>query len=244
VEGILYLPSAPGAKKPYPLIVMPHGGPYGASSNSYGVSVVPNIYCAAGYACFLPNFRGSTGYGRMFTRSIIRDWGKGPLADIMAGVDALIRRGLADGKRMAVFGGSYGGYMTCWTIGHTNRFRCAVAVAAVTDAISEWSSTDIPTFMIYSSGGAWPSYDDKFWRDQSPIHHVDKVKTPTLVITGEVDVRVPPNQSHEFYRALKLRGVETRLVLYPREPHGLAEPRHRAHYFKEILEWIDEHVRR
>jgi dipeptidyl aminopeptidase/acylaminoacyl peptidase len=167
----------------------------------------------------------------------------GPFSDIMAGVDSLIARGLADGKRLAVFGGSYGGYMTCWTVGHTNRFRCAVAVAAVTDVISEWSSADIPGFMIYSSGGRRPSLDDAFWREQSPIHHVDKVKTPTLVITGDSDTRVPPGQSHEFYRALKLRGVETRLVLYPREPHGLAEPRHRAHYFRIILDWIDEHVR-
>ena len=242
VEGILYLPTRPGARKPYPLIVMPHGGPYGSSVASYGGSAVPNIYCAAGYACLLPNFRGSTGRGRVFTRRIVRDWGDGPFGDIMAGVDHLVRRGIVNGKRMAIFGGSYGGYMTTWAVGHTKRFRCAVAVAAVTNNLSMWGTTDIPGFQLYSCGGVLPNFTDKYWREQSPLHHADKVRTPTLVICGEVDLRVPPSQSHEFYRALKYRGVETKLVLYPREPHGVGEPRHRLHYFKLILDWINEHT--
>ncbi len=243
VEGVLYLPSKSGARKPYPMILMPHGGPYGASVTSFGQAVVPNIFCAAGYACFMPNFRGSTGYGRMFTRKIVRDWGEGPFADIMAGVDALIDRKLVNPKRMAVFGGSYGGYMTAWTVGHTDRFRCAVAVAAVTDNLSMWGTTDIPDFQMYSSGNTPATFTDEFWREQSPLHYVERVKTPTLVITGEVDVRVPPSQSHQFYRALKVRGVETSLVLYPREPHGVSEPRHRKHYFEQIVAYIDEHVK-
>jgi dipeptidyl aminopeptidase/acylaminoacyl peptidase len=241
-EGIVYLPSKPRARRPYPLIVMPHGGPYAASVVSYNTAAMPNIFCAAGYACFMPNFRGSTGYGRLFTRKIVRDWGEGPFADIMAGVDALIRRGLADGGRMAVFGGSYGGYVTTWTVGHTNRFRCAVAVAAVTNNVSQWGATDIPTFQVYSSGNVPVDLTDEFWCGQSPLRYAGRVKTPTLVITGEEDARVPPGQSHEFYRALKARGVETRLVLYPREPHGIGEPRHRVHYFEEILDWINTHT--
>ena len=242
IEGLLYLPTKPGARRPYPLIVMPHGGPYGSSVAGYAGSVVPNIYCAAGYACLLPNFRGSTGRGRAFTRRIVRDWGDGPLGDIMAGVNSLVRRKIVNGKRMAIFGGSYGGYMTTWAVGHTRRFRCAVAVAAVTNNLSMWGTTDIPDFQIYSSGGRLPSYTDNYWREQSPLFHADKVRTPTLVITGEVDARVPPSQSHEFYRALKYRGIETHLVLYPREPHGVSEPRHRQHYFKMILDWINEHT--
>ena len=244
IEGLLYLPPAGAGRKPYPLVLMPHGGPYHASTNSYTGATVPNVFCAAGYACLLPNFRGSTGRGRLFTRKIIRNWGDGPFADIMSGVDALIRRGVVNPRRMAVFGGSYGGYMTCWAVTHTRRFRCAVAVAAVTNLLSEWGATDIPTFAIDSAGGALPSMADRFWRDQSPLHHAHKVRTPTLIVTGEVDQRVHPNQSHEFYRALKLRGVETKLVLYPREPHGVSEPRHRLHYFKSILNWIDEHMGR
>jgi len=242
VEGLLHLPTKSGARKPYPLIVMPHGGPYSGSVTSFGRALVPNIFCAAGYACFQPNFRGSTGYGRAFTRKIVRDWGDGPFADIMAGVDALIERGVVDAERMAIFGGSYGGYMTAWAVGHTDRFRCAVAVAAVTDNLSMWGTTDIPDFQIYSSAHVPASFTDAYWRDQSPLYYVDNVKTPTLVITGEVDVRVPPGQSHEFYRGLKARGVPTQLVLYPREPHGVSEPRHRLHYFQQILDYINEHV--
>jgi dipeptidyl aminopeptidase/acylaminoacyl peptidase len=242
VEGILYLPSKANARKPYPLVLMPHGGPYGASLRNYVGGVVPNVFCAAGYACLLPNFRGSTGYGRMFTRKIVRNWGDGPFTDIMAGIDALIRQGVVDGTRMAVFGGSYGGYMTVWTVGHTTRFRCAVAVAAVINNISMWGTTDIPDFQFYSSRRAPVSFTDQFWRDQSPLYYVDRVKTPTLVITGEVDARVPPGQSHEFYRALKARGVPTELVLYPREPHGVSEPRHRLHHFGQVLKYINKHV--
>ncbi len=242
VEGMLYMPSKRGARKPYPLILMPHGGPYSASVNSYAAATSPNIFCAAGYACFLPNFRGSTGYGRAFTRGIIRNWGKGPFTDIMAGVDALIRRGIVDRKRMAVFGGSFGGYMTAWTIGHTRRFRCAVAVAAVVNNLSMYGTTDIPTFQFYSSGRRIPNFTDLYWREQSPLYHAGRIKTPTLIITGEVDKRVPPGQSGELYRALKARGVETQLVYYPREPHGISELRHRLHYFKQILDWINDHT--
>ncbi len=241
-EGLLYLPTKAGARKPFPLILMPHGGPYGASLNSCASALAPNVFCAAGYACFMPNFRGSTGYGRAFTRKIVRDWGDGPFADIMAGVDALIRRGVVDRKRMAVFGGSYGGYLTAWTIGHTNRFRCAVAVAAVINNISMWGATDIPRFQYYSSGKAATSFSDSFWLKQSPLYYADRVKTPTLVITGEVDKRVPPGQSGELYRALKARGVETELLYYPREAHGIGEPQHRRHYFQRILAWINEHT--
>jgi len=243
VEGLLYRPTKPRARRPYPLIVMPHGGPFSASANSYGGSAHLNVFTAAGYACLLPNFRGSTGYGRAFTRKIVRNWGDGPMTDIMAGVDALIRRGVADRKRLAVFGGSYGGYMTAWIVGHTRRFRCAVAVAAVINNLSMWGTTDIPNFMRHCAGGTMPSYSDAFWRDQSPLHYAHKVTTPTLVITGEVDARVPPTQSDELYRHLKAGGVETRLIRYPREPHGVSEPRHRLQYFKHALEWIDEHMK-
>lgn len=243
IEGILYLPTKPGSRKPYPLVLMPHGGPYSASIANYNGAAVPNIFCAAGYACLLPNFRGSVGYGRLFTRKIVRDWGDGPFRDTMAGIDALIRRGVVDGKRMAVFGISYGGYMTAWIVGHTARFTCAVAVAAVVDNLSMWGTTDIPDFQLYSSGKAKVTFTDDYWQNQSPLSHVHKVKTPTLVITGERDVRVPPSQSYELYRALKAQGVDTRLILYPREPHGIGEPRHRQHFLEIILSYINDHIR-
>lgn len=242
VEGLLFLPTKAGARKPYPLVVIPHGGPYGSSLNSYGPAPIPNVFCAAGYACLMPNFRGSTGYGAEFLLRIVRDWGDGPLADCMAGVDALVRRGVADRRRLAILGGSYGGYLTAWAVGHTNRFRSAVMRAAVTNNISMFGTTDVPSFMLHSAGAKPTDFSDDFWAKQSPLYHAGRVRTPTLVVTGDSDVRVPPAQSHEFYRAMKAAGVETKLVIFPREPHGLVEPRHRLAFARQALAWIDEHT--
>ena len=117
-----------------------------------------------------------------------------------------------------------------------------MAVAAVTNNISMWGTTDVPSFMVQSSGRPAVDFADEFWARQSPLNHAARVRTPTLVMTGEQDIRVPPEQSHEFYRALKARGVETELILYPREGHGVGEPRHRRHYLETILAWINRHT--
>ena len=243
IEGIVYLPARRKKGRPVPLILMPHGGPYGASVNSFAAGIWPSFLCANGYAVLMPNFRGSTGYGLRFMQKIIGNWGDGPMNDCLAGVDYLVRRGIADARKLAIVGGSYGGYLTTYTIGHTRRFRCAVAIAPVTSNVSMFGTTDIPHFMVNAAGGASPDFSHRFWRDQSPTHYASKVKTPTLVVTGDADVRVPPGQSSEYYRLLKHHGVETKLVLYPREPHGIGEPRHRLNHVREILEWVEGHMK-
>jgi dipeptidyl aminopeptidase/acylaminoacyl peptidase len=105
-----------------------------------------------------------------------------------------------------------------------------------------FGTTDVPSFMLHSAGAAPADFSDEFWARQSPLYHAARVRTPTLVVTGDSDVRVPPSQSHEFYRALKAAGVETELVIFPREPHGLSEPRHRLAFARQALAWIDEHM--
>jgi dipeptidyl aminopeptidase/acylaminoacyl peptidase len=242
VEGLLFRPTKPRARRPWPLVVIPHGGPYSVSMNNYDRAVTAHMFCAAGYACLLPNFRGSTGYGAEFLRRAVGDWGDGPFADVMSGVDALIRRGMADRSRLAIFGGSYGGYMTAWAVGHTRRFRAAVAWAPVTNNLSMYGTTDVPSFMLGSSASRRPDPAGEFWAAQSPLSYAHRVRTPTLILAGEADVRVPPGQSQEFYRALKAAGVETKLILYPREPHGINEPRHRLHFLQQSLAWIAERV--
>ncbi|MFB3893684.1 MAG: prolyl oligopeptidase family serine peptidase [Phycisphaerae bacterium] len=244
IEGILYTPTGTEFRKPYPLVLIPHGGPFGAVTNGYQQGITPSALAAEGIAVLMPNFRGSTGYGRAFVRSIVANWGGGPMNDILAGVDAMVRRGVVNPRKLAIVGGSYGGFLTTYTIGHTDRFRCAVAIAPVTSHVSMFGTTDIPTFMVYCSGGASPGFTHEFWRDQSPTHYASKVRTPTLVVTGEADSRVPPGQSWEFYRLIKHHGVETKLVLYPREPHGIGEPRHKINHVKEIVEWVKSHIRR
>jgi dipeptidyl aminopeptidase/acylaminoacyl peptidase len=229
------------ARKPWATVLIPHGGPHGAISDEYG-RLAAQVFCARGYAVFMPNFRGSTGYGTDFMLAILRNWGGAPADDIMRGLDLLVRRRLVDRKRVVVHGGSYGGYMTAWLIGHyRNRFRAAVAHAPVVNNISMWGTTDIPSFKEWSYGGR-PLTTFKLYWQQSPISGLAGCKTPTMVVTGDVDLRVPVGQSQELYRTLQAEGAPTKLVRYPREPHGVGEPRHKVDFIKRVLAWFDEHL--
>jgi len=194
-----------------------------------------------GYAVFLPNFRGSTGYGDRFLLSILRDWGVGPAEDIVRGIEQLGRKRLADPRRLVVYGGSYGGYMTAWLIGHTRIFRAAVAQAPVVNIVSMWGTTDIPNFMEWSSGGSPLRKFRSHW-EQSPVAGLKGCTTPTLVVVGDKDERVPPNQAQELYRTVKAAGTPARLVRYPREPHGMTEPRHRLDFLRRSLAWFRQHL--
>jgi dipeptidyl aminopeptidase/acylaminoacyl peptidase len=238
IEGLVW---EPRGRRPHPMIVSPHGGPQSASSDEF----LPHLQLLLerGYAVLQPNFRGSTGYGREFVARIVNDWGDGPMADIMAGVDWCVSQGIADEKRLGVYGASYGGYMTSWLIGHTRRFRAAVAQCAVTDQVSMYGTTDIPTFLTRCLGGS-PSEEYKRYWQQSPVAHVPSIRTPTLIITGEADERVHPTQSWELYRQLKAAGVRTELVLYPREPHSVGEPHHRLDNLDRVLDWFDRYLGR
>ena len=206
--------AADGVTEPPPLIVLVHGGPTAAYGSAY-----PRHFgswqAAAGYALFLPNPRGSIGRGREFTEANLGDMGGRDLGDILSGVDALAERGLVDGSRVGIMGGSYGGFMAAWAVTQTDRFGAAVAIAAVTDWLSFHNTTNIARFdELFLQADPYAADGEYFGR--SPVVHVRRVKTPTLVMHGELDLCVPLAQGQEFYNALAAEGVHTELVIYPR----------------------------
>ncbi|MCD6335028.1 MAG: S9 family peptidase [Candidatus Latescibacteria bacterium] len=238
IEGMLIQPAGPG---PHPMIVEPHGGPRGARTMAF--NAMWNYWVGAGYAVYAPNFRGSDGYGTQFAQANVADWGQGDYADIMAGVDTLVTLGVADPDRLAVSGWSYGGYMTNWIIGHTDRFKAAISGAGLSNLASMYGLSDIHRFMERYLAGA-PYDREEVYRKHAPITYVKNITTPTLFLHGEADKRVPLAQGEELYFALKFHGVETQLVVVPREGHSIEEPRHRIDLIKRMRGWIDGHLGR
>lgn len=239
IEGVLLKPLGYQAGKKYPLILQIHGGPYGKFSDTF--SARNQIWAANGYAMLMPNPRGSTGYGNKFTVANIGDWGGKDFQDIMAGVDAVIARGIADADKCVVMGGSYGGFMTFWTVSQTDRFKAAIGHAAISDWYSFHGQSDIPGLMEYGfKGKPWEVPDN--YRRWSPMTYVAKVKTPLMITHGERDMRVNIQQGEQYYRSLKKRGVEVIFYRYPREGHGIQEPNHVIDLTARQLEWFDSHL--
>jgi dipeptidyl aminopeptidase/acylaminoacyl peptidase len=239
IEGVLVKPIGYETGKRYPLILQIHGGPYGRFSDTYNSRA--QIFAGNGYAVLMPNPRGSTGYGNKFTVANIGDWGGKDFQDIMAGVDEVIKRGIADAEKCVVMGGSYGGFMTFWTITQTNRFKAAIGHAGISDWYSFHGQSDIPGLMEYGFVGyPWNATDN--YRKYSPMTFVDRVKTPIMITHGEQDRRVAIAQAEEYYRALQRRGVEVVFLRYPREGHGIQEPNHQIDLIGRQLEWFDSHL--
>lgn len=241
VEGLLVKPIGYEAGRKYPLVLLVHGGPHSRWAAGLTQLRTAQIYAAEGYATLLANPRGSTGYGTKFMQANNADWGGKDFQDLMAGVDAMIARGVADPAKLAVAGGSYGGFMTFWTITQSNRFKAAIGHAGISDWYSFYGQSDIPGLMEYGFGGhAWTEADR--FRKYSPITYVEKVTTPILITHGEEDRRVAIAQAEQYYRALKLRGVDTQFVRYPREGHGITEPNHQIDQFERHLGWLKRHI--
>ena len=241
VEGVLVRPAGSPEKAALKTLVMLHGGPYRAR---YGIGFNPTAQYMAtrGYQVLLPNFRSSGGYGTAFMLRERADWGGQDWRDVQSGVDSLVRRGLADGQRLGVFGHSYGGYLSAWAITQTTRFDAAVVSAGAPDLASLWAQSDVHRYRAYEFGGEpWKSRDE--WRNSSPIAYIDRARTPTLVLNGEADVRIPIAQAQETYQSLKFLGVPTEFVRYPREGHTLREPRHRADWLTRQANWFDRWVK-
>jgi dipeptidyl aminopeptidase/acylaminoacyl peptidase len=239
IEGLVIKPIGYQEGKRYPLIVQIHGGPYGRFTDTFNSRA--QVWAANGYAVLMPNPRGSTGYGNQFTVANVGDWGGKDFKDIMAGVDSLVARGIADPDKMVVMGGSYGGFMSFWTITQTDRFKAAIGHAGISDWYSFHGQSDIPGLMEYGfTGQPWTSPET--YRKWSPMTFVDRVKTPLLITHGERDLRVPITQAEQYYRALKKRGVETVFLRYPREGHGIQEPNHQIDLFQRQLEWFNSHL--
>jgi len=244
VEGVLLKPVGYRAGQKVPMLVEPHGGPTGATTAGFKASAnSPGQYWAGrGWATFYPNPRGSTNYGEKFMRGNLMDWGGGDYRDIMTGVDAVIARGVADPEKLAVAGWSYGGYMTAWMVGQTQRFKAARMGAGLSDLESMYGTTDIPGYIgTFFDGDPTPK-TKAFYRERSPMTYVDKVTTPLLIMHGSNDARVPIGQPMEFFRGLKDRGKTVELVFYPREGHGFSEYYHQIDKMKREFDWIDKYV--
>jgi len=245
IEGLLTYPVGYQPGRKVPLVLNIHGGPAGAFNQQFigraGLYPIA-VFAAKGYAVLRPNPRGSSGYGKAFRESNYKDWGGGDYLDDQAGVDALIAKGIVDADRMAVMGWSYGGYMTSWTIGHTTRFKAAAVGAGVTNLVSFTGTTDIADFLPdYFSGEFWQQAD--LYRERSPITYAGKITTPTLVLHGEADERVPTTQGIEFYHAVKRNGTPAKMVVYPRQPHGPHEPKFVLDIMQRHLDWVDQYVK-
>jgi dipeptidyl aminopeptidase/acylaminoacyl peptidase len=239
IDGILVKPLGYEAGKRYPLILQIHGGPYGRFDNSFNSRA--QIFAANGYAVLMSNPRGSTGKGIKFTQANLGDWGGKDFKDIMAGVDAVISKGIADPDKLVVMGGSYGGYMTFWTITQTDRFKAAIGHAGISDWYSFHGQSDIPGLMEYGFvGQPWNATEN--YRKSSPMTFVDKVKTPIMITHGEQDRRVAIAQAEEYYRALQRRGLDVVFLRYPREGHGIQEPNHQIDLVTRQIEWFDSHL--
>lgn len=240
VQGFLVYPFdyTPGLS--YPLFVHVHGGP----SWSY----VPDYYlawerllAARGCLVLMPNPRGSWGRGPAYQAANVGDLGGGDWQDIYAGIDPLIEEGLADPSRIAIGGWSYGGYLTAWAVTQTDRFRCAIAGASITNYVSNYGLVSNREWQTTMFGSNVHDQLDLHW-SRSPIAHVSQVKTPTLLVHGMEDKLAPPGQAIEFYTALRYYRVPAELVLYPREPHGFTERPHQVDLLERIAAWVDRYL--
>ena len=241
IQGWLMRPPGCSSDRKCPLILSIHGGPHGMYGWSFNANF--QVYAAQGYGVLFLNPRGSSGYGQKFSDGTINEWGGGDYRDLMAGLDeALKKNSWIDPSRLGVTGGSYGGFMTNWIITQTPRFKGAVAVASLSNLISFYS-TSLYQDLIHAEFGGFPWDNFELLWQWSPLRYVRQVQTPTLFIHGENDNDVHITQAEEMYMALKRRGVETVLVRYPREGHGLREPKHRIDALERTLNWFDRYVK-
>ncbi len=244
LDGLLTLPPGYEKGKKIPLILNIHGGPSGDFTETFiGAAGLYPIasFAAQGWAVLRVNPRGSSGYGVKFRAANVNDWGGGDYKDLMTGVDRVIELGIADPNRLVVMGWSYGGYMTNWVIGQTTRFKAAATGAGLSNLVSMWGTNDIPTILDdYFSGP--PVEQPERYVKMSPLYYVKNVTTPTLILHGEIDPRVPTGQGYEMYHALKRRGVETVMVVYPRTKHGPEEPKFVMDIMRRHVEWVSKHI--
>jgi dipeptidyl aminopeptidase/acylaminoacyl peptidase len=240
IDGIVTKPVDFDGTHKVPFLLNPHGGPTGASLLSF--SPTEQIMAANGYLVLQPNFRGSTGRGEKFESANQNDWGNGDFKDDMSGVQAMVDKGWADPDRLGAFGWSYGGYMTMWIDTQTDRFKAISPGAGLPDLYSMYSQTDIHRYLtvFFNMKSPWDNYQE-YW-DHSPMKFIGNVKTPTMILHGQADTRVPIPQAEEFYRALYERHVPVEYVTYPRENHGFVEPRHIQDRWQRYLVFFGKYL--
>jgi len=238
-QGYLLAPASIEPGKTYPMITLVHGGPAWASNPAF--DELWGTFATQGFYLFLPNPRGSFGQGESFTAANVRDFGAGDLRDILAGVDAAVAAAPIDQKKLGLFGWSYGGYMAMWAVTQTQRFQAAVAGAGIANWESYYGENKIDQWMIPYFGAS--VYDDPgVYSKASPITFIKQVKTPTLILQGELDAEVPAPQALEFWHALKTFEVPTQLVIYAGEGHQFRKPQNRRDMYKRLLGWFDKYL--
>ena len=241
IEAFLTKPIERGGK--HPLIVMMHGGPHGEQGPQFNAKA--QVYAAHGYASLMVNYRGSTGYGQKLADAIFGDQDGREAEDVVAGVDAALERyPWLDGSRMGLEGGSYGGQLTNWIITRTDRFKAAIPTAGISNLVTENYVSYYHDYLAVEYGD-FPHKNgivDKLW-ERSPIRWANRVKTPVMFIHGENDNDVPIVEAEQFYIALKDIGVETVMLRYPREGHGLRESKHVVDALDRSIAWYDRHFR-
>lgn len=245
IEGMLILPVGYEEGTRYPLMTHIHGGPCGAWTRDLQATWHNwgQFLAQRGYAVFLPNPRGSSGKGTAFLCEIVNCYGEPDWDDIITGVDYLIDEGIADGDQLVVGGWSGGGFLTNWTITHSDRFKAAVSGAGIANWVSFQGTADVRSVFNRYLGDVESKGLDTHWR-LSPIRLIQNVTTPTLILYGEADDRVPPSQGHELFEGLKSVGVETELVLYPGEPHGIGGRLHQLDVLERAIGWYERHLGR
>jgi dipeptidyl aminopeptidase/acylaminoacyl peptidase len=241
VQGWLLAPKGVAPGKTYPMAVQIHGGPSSAVEPHFIWEGSAHALLDHGYFILEPNPRGSYGQGEAFTKANVQDFGGGDLRDILAGVDAVEKIAPVDDRRLAVMGGSYGGFMTMWTVTHTDRFKAGAAGAGIANWVSYYGQNGIDQWMVPFFGGT--VYDNASVYDRlSPIRDIKAARTPTFIHVGELDVECPPAQSLEFWHGMKAMGVPTSLVIYPGEGHRLLKPANQQDVEARTVAWFDKYL--
>jgi len=243
VSGWLVKPPGFDPARKYPVVFLIHGGPQGAWHDEWHGRWNYALFAAPGYAVVAINPRGSTGFGQKFTDQISRDWTGRVFEDLMKGLDhALKTYPFLDGSRMAAAGGSYGGFMVNWIAGHSDRFRALISHAGVFDLTSMYGTTEELWFAEWEFGGV-PWESPKIYLDQTPSAFAGNFKTPTLVIHGSLDFRVPDAQGLGMFTSLQRKGVPSRFVLFPDEGHWIAKPANRIVWWREVHDWLAKYLK-
>ena len=225
----------------YPVLFLIHGGPQGAWGQDWGYRWNPHVFASQGFLVVMPNPRGSTGYGQKFIDDINADWGGKPYEDINAVVDYVAKQRYADADKMAAAGGSYGGYMVDWILGHTRRFKALVSHSGVYDLRSMFGATEELWFPLWEFHGT-PWDNPEVYEALSPSHYVKEFGTPTLVVHGEQDFRVPYGQGLQLFTALQMQKIPSKLLVFPDEGHWVLKPQNSVLWYTTFIDWVKQWV--
>jgi dipeptidyl aminopeptidase/acylaminoacyl peptidase len=247
IHGFVVKPANFDPGKKYPVVVLIHGGPQSAWMDGWSYRWNPQVFAGQGYVVFMPNPRGSTTYGQKFVDEISGDWGGKVYVDIMNGVAEFIRNPYVDKERIGAAGASYGGYMIAWLLGHNNdprfRFKAFVSHAGVFNLESMATSTEEIFFVNWEFKGM-PWENPELYEKWSPHKYAKNFDTPTLVTGGELDFRVPIDQCLQLYTTLQLRGIDSRLVVFPDEGHWILKPQNSEFWYSEVTNWLNKYLKK